>query len=407
MAYSNRPPRLLDRLGYELRRFRKLHAPLHWLRRKLWAGVVAGFWEAVRTMFADVPRFGPPGRIVSVYQWLRSGSPPLRGRIILHDQGQPVATEDSLLVRSGLQQHAEQPWPVFWSEHKDVQLVSPSLALVLPGKRLCAESVYHERRWRVDTAARYLRLPRAVRLDGSWTSIVSLWTPAQGPAFYGHWLLDALPRLAVLSEFPPETRIIVPAQLAPYQVETLKMLGVWERCRPTAEVHLEVERYFFSAPTSMVTCYNPYVVDFLRSAFLPHCDPNYTGPRKFFFLRSSKRRSVENNDEVAEFFRKRGWGVVRDMDLNFAQTVKLFSEADAICSTLGSNMCNLAFCQPGCTVMQFVLDGWMDGFVDWIAQTCQLNYHVQVVRCGGEYMKRIRIEPGEIEEFFQRSGVQF
>ena len=399
--------RLLDVLGYRMRRWPPLHRIGHWLRRTLWTALADGFWEFARNLFASSARLGPPANVFSAYQALRCGWPPVKGRIVLHDQGVPEVGPESLLATSGLGQHAEQPWPIFWSEHSHARLVTESLAHIVSGKKLCVESAYGDKRWRYDTASRFLRLPSPVHLAGNWTSIVSHWTPTNARSVYGHWLHDALPRLALLSEFPPDTRIIVPSELAPYQKETLELVGVWDRCRPTPERHLEVERYFFSAPTSMITCYNPYSVKFLRGAFLPARDPHYVGPRKFFFQRTVKRRAIENSDELGDFFRNQGWAVVRDMDLTFAQTVKLFSEAEAICSTLGSNMCNLMFCPPGCVVMQFVLDGWPDGFVDWIAQVAHLNYHSRMVPCGGKYMHQIRINIDLVKEFFAEAGISF
>lgn len=397
----------MDVLGYWLRRWPFIHTIGHWLRRTFWAVLVEAYWEFMRILFANSTRFGPPARVFSVYQALRCGWPRINGRIVLHDQGAPQVTDESLLARSRLNQHGEQPWPVFWSEHPHARLVTESLAYVTPAKELCLESVYNAQRWRTDTASRFLRLPAPTRLVGNWTSIVSLWVPTRGVPVYGHWLHDALPRLALLPEFPPDTRILVPPSLAPYQRETLELMDVWNRCRLTPERHLEVERYFFSAPTSMITCYNPYSVDFLRSTFLPKRDPQYSGPRKFFFHRTGKRRAICNGDELCDFFRRQGWAVVKDMDLTFAQTVKLFSEAEAICSTLGSNMCNLMFCQPGCVVVQFVLDGWQDGFVDWIAQVTKLKYHSKVLPSGGKYMHRIVIDTRAVEEFFATAGVAF
>jgi len=369
--------------------------------------MVEGFWEFARGLWANSRRVGPPAKVFSVYQALRCGWPKINGRIVLHDQGVPHVTSDSLLAKSGFDQHAEQPWPVFWSEHPSARLVTESLAYITADKELCLESVYNAKRWRTDSASRFLRLPPPIKLAGNWTSIVSLWVPNRGVPIYGHWLHDALPRLALLPEFPPDTQIIVPPNLAPYQRETLELLGVWQRCRPTPEQHLEVERYFFSAPTSMITCYNPYSINFMRGAFLPKRDPHYSGPRKFFFQRTGKRRSIENNDELGDFFRSQGWAVVKDMDLTFAQTVKLFSEAEAICSSLGSNMCNLMFCPPGCVVMQLVLDGWPDGFVDWIAQVAKLKYRFKVVPCGGKYMHRIVIDIESVRRFFAEANVSF
>jgi capsular polysaccharide biosynthesis protein len=373
----------------------------------LWVAMKDGFWEFARVLFSNSTRFGPPGYTFSVYQTLRCGWPKLNGRIVLYDQGVPQVTGDSLLVTTGLEQHLEQPWPIVWSEHTNARLITESLALLMPDKRLCVESAYNEKHWRADTASRFLRLSPPTKLDGNWTSIISKWVPNRGFPIYGHWLHDALPRLALLPEFPSDTKIIVPADLKPYQKESLELMGVWDRCRPTRERHLEIEHYFFSSPVSMIDCYNPYAVHVTRKALLPKADANYSGSKKFFFNRTGKSRAIENNAEICDFFRSQGWAVVNDMDLTFAQTIKLFSEADAICSFVGSNMSNVIFCKPGCLVMHLVPDFWPDGWVDWIAQVVELNYHAVMIPCGGPFMPKIVIDLELIKKFFASEGVPF
>lgn len=407
MGEGIRPPSAIDNFAYHLRDWPFVHRIGRWFRKRLWGSLAEGFWEFARHFFAKNPRFGPPLKTFSIYQALRYGWPRFNGRILLHDQGVPKMSSDSLLVQSGLEQHLEQPWPIFWSEHRNASLVSESLALLLPDKTLCIESAYNQQRWRSDPASRFLRLPAPTRLAGNWTSIVSRWVPNRGFPVYGHWLHDALPRLALLQELPSDTRIIVPPDLKPYHKESLQLLGVWDRCRPSPEAHLEVERYFFTSPVSMIDCYNPYAVHFTRTALLPKADPNYSGPRKFYMQRTSKRRSIHNAEQVAEFFRRKGWAVVRDVDLTFAQTIKLFSDAEAICSQQGSNMSNVLFCRPGCVVMHLVPDVNLDGWIDWIAEACQLNYHFSIVRCGSPDATRILLDPKQIEEFFASSGVAF
>jgi hypothetical protein len=406
-GHSLRPPTRLDKLAFRLRRWPFLHRIGRWFRAVLWNAVREGFWEFARALCADCRNFGPPGRTFSLYQYLRTGWPRTNGRILLHDQGSPRVDGSMIIIQSGMQQHALQPWPIFWAEARGACLVTESLALIDENKALCIESAYSERCWRHDPASRFFRWPPPVQLTGNWTSIVSNWTPTVGVPIYGHWIHDALPRLALLPEFPPDTRIIVPPKLAPYQIESLKLLGLWERCRPTAEFHLRVERYFFSSPVSMIDCYNPYAVRFLRDAFLPKADPAYSGPRKFFFQRTGKRRSVANMEEICEFFRGKGWGVVKDVELGFAETIKLFSEADALCSNMGSGLSNVVFCKPGCTVMQLVPDIYLDGWVDWIAQVNQLNYHARIIPCGGPLTDTVEIPTELIQEFFHSRGVAF
>lgn len=377
------------------------------IKRRFLTALVDASWEFARILFSGSSRLGPPIGVFSLYPILRCGFPKINSRIVLHDQGVPRVTEESLLVESRLEQHLDQPWPIFWSEHSNARLVSTSLAL-LADKKLCTESVYRAMDWRDDPASRFFKLPPPVKLKGNWTSLLSKFVPIrERPPLYGHWLHDALPRLALLPEFPPDTGILIPPVLGPAQKESLKMMGLWDRCRPTREKHLEIEHYFFSSPTSMIDSYSPYSVRFIRQTFLPKRDPEYSGPRKFFLARTSKHRPLGNNAEVCEFFLQKGWAVVKDMDLSFAQTIKLFSEADALCSMLGSNMSNVMFCKPGCVTMQLVPDVWLDGWIDWVAQVTELDYHAAVLPCRATDPSKIIIKTEWIEEFFSRAGVSF
>src|SRR5581483_2452032 len=237
---------LVGTAAHRLRRFERIHRLLQWVRRCLWRGVTEGWLEFLRWTFARSDRFGPALSSFSVYQALRAGFPKTPGRIVLEDQGTPVVEPNSLLAIGGYMQHAEQPWPIVWSEHPRAHLMGESLAL-MQGKRVCLESVYGHKHFRFDPACRLIRPPPALSLEGCWTSLVSRWTPTTGHPNYTHWLLDALPRLALLAEFPSETRILVPATLYESQKESLAHLGVLDQCRLTRETHLEIDAIFSAA----------------------------------------------------------------------------------------------------------------------------------------------------------------
>jgi hypothetical protein len=405
MGQGIQPQRWVDRLAFGLRRFRAIHRVGRFFRKTLWQSLREGFWEFARFFFAD-SKFGPPRGVTSIYHMLRAKWPPLNGRIHLHDQGVPRVDGDSVMVQCGMFQYSGQPWPVFWSEHHEAHLVSESLAYLMPDKTLAVESVYREARWRWDPASRYLRLPPPTVLAGNWTSIVSYWVPNVGSPVYGHWFHDALPRLGFLPEFPPDTQIIVPADLKPFHRESLELWGVWDRCRPTREQHLVIENYFFSAPTALIDCYDPYGRQVVRDALLPQRDRTYRGPKKFYLHRTG-RRSLKNGEEICAFFRGKGWDVVIDVQLTIAQTLTLFSEAEAVCSLVGSNLTNILFCSPGCTVMNIVTDAHVDGWLDWVAQEGKLDYHARIFPVGGPLATEIRIKPEAIEAFFADSGVPF
>ena len=385
------------------RRFEPMHRFFRWLRRNFWQGLVEAWIEFLRLAFANSKRFGPPTTLVSVYQILRSGVPPMRGRIVLEDQGTPKVTPDSLMPISGYQQHLHQPWAIFWSHHPNASLVSSSLALA-DGKTLCLESVYQDRRARIDPAWRAFRRARPVHLSGNWTSLVSLWVQTDSRPNWTHWLLDALPRLAVLGEFPPDTRILVPASLFESQKQSLSLLGLLDRCRPTKETHLTVENYYFSSPTAMLECYNPYGIEFLRSSFLPKRDPKYTGPKKFFVTRTGSVRNPADLQTLNDFFSSIGWGLIQPADLTFAQQIKLFSEAEAVCGIVGSGLTNTVFCSPGCQVILLAQDFMPDSWLEWISQVIKAEFRFQI--CRTDHQQKIQPDIRVLRGILQSLGHQ-
>jgi capsular polysaccharide biosynthesis protein len=351
-------------------------------------------------------RNGPPFRFFSVYQALRCGYPKLAGRIVLEDQKWPVVKEHTPMAHGSTQQHIEQPWPVFWSRHRDASLVSSSLALVNDQKELCVESVYGFRAAATDSAGRYFRLPAPVVLDGNWTSIVSRWVPTHSNTVpnHCHWLLDALPRLALLNEFPPDTRIVVPGKLAAYQWESLALLGIpKDRIRSSPEIHLRIEDYYFSSPTTMVACYNPYAVRFLRENLLGQRDRGYCGPKRFF-VRRTKARDIGNGDEVERFFEQRGWAIIDPSQLTFGQEIQLFCEAEAVCGLGGSAFFNTIFSRPECAVFLIGHDYWVDGSLDWLFQTVGIKeYHWHVFPSNG--CRQFKVDIAILEQQLRSAGL--
>jgi hypothetical protein len=386
-----------------------MHRLLKWFRRKFGHAVIEGVLEFARWMWSGHQKFGPPNEVFSVYQALRTGDPKIKGRILLHDQGCPVVKSDSLLVTGGYRQHKEQPWPIFWSEHSEARLVTPSLAFLGEGKRICLESVYGYQRLRDDPAFRFFRLPAPQRLAGNWTSIVSRWVPIESKFMgmsmpnYTHWLLDALPRLALISELPDDVKIIVPADLHKNQKESLALLGLWDRCRSTRKTHLQIERYFFSSPTTMLQGYNPYGIDFLRREFLPKRDRSFAGPKRFFVRRVALSREPLNAAKLEKFFEDRGWTPIDVVKLTFAQQIQLFHEAESIAGMFGSAFTNSVFCRPGCDVIPIMPTQFgLDGFLDWIGQVAGFNFRPLVIE--NDYTYRFSIDLELLEKFLKSNA---
>jgi hypothetical protein len=363
---------MFSELRKRLRRLALLHGPLKAAKtkvRKAWVASVE-FIRKLPGLFS----LGLPNGFYSDLELLQANPPKLEGRVILLDQGNFEAAGDSLLVLCGRNQHQMQPWSFFWARHPAAELIGTSLALVDPAGRVCAESVYQQfgkHPFGLDDPAylypRLLSRPR--RLDGNWTSIVSRWIPTSHPAPYAHWLLELLPRLSLLKEFPADTGILAPPFRLGYQEESLSMLGVLDRCRWTSEKHLRIENYYFSAQPSMICCFSPYVVAWLRTTFLPIVEKDLRPtPRRFFVRRVGTLRNIVNEDEVLDFFRSIGWEIVDSARLSFADQIRYFSRAEAICSIHGSGFTNAVWGRPGIKLLELLPDSYMGSEVEWIAR---------------------------------------
>jgi capsular polysaccharide biosynthesis protein len=345
--------------------------------------------EILRRISPGVDRLGPPKGTFSAYEMLLRQE--VQGEILLERQDLAPIPEDGMRIAAGLNQNRHQPWPIFWTHHTCARLAGPTLVLMDGRKRACNEAMYGEHHRR-DPAYRSLWLPPPVELAGNWTSVVSLWTRWSN---YYHWFTDALPRLALLDRLPTDTRILLPANLQPFQLETLKLMGLMERCRPTPERHLAVENYFFSAPTAMTGCTNPYAVRFLRNRFLPFADTGYRGPEKIWLLRRGKSREVVNEREVAAFLSRRGWTAVNPESLSVGQQIQLFAGARAVCGVHGAGLTNILWSAPGCTIIELMADNYLNGCYESISACLDVRHRYVIFP--GDDRSRIRVEVDRLE----------
>lgn len=338
-------------------------------------------------------QLGSPKGIYSELDLLRSGQ--VEGFILLEKQNTIRAKPDSLRITARLGQEGYQPWPIFWTKHPRARLAGSTLVLMDEHKFAASEAMYGTHAVG-DPAYNAVWLPSAIYLPGNWTSVISLWCCRETSFNYYHWLMDGLPRLAALGSFPNDTHILIPHSFPAYGWDSLKALGLQDRLRETHEKHLVLENYYFSSPTAMTGCANPYATDFLRKSFLGLADKDYSGPERFYIRRKGKTRGIWEEDKLIEILLKRNWGVVDLEELTFAQQIKLFADAKAICGVHGAGFTNLVWCQPGCVVMEFFASNFLNGCYESIASCVGVDYRFRVFTADANF--HIQIEPMEFEK---------
>jgi len=361
---------------YQLRRWTWLYDFLRWFKRHL-----TRLWVEIFRFSGSGYQWGSAGGFYSGIDQVERGERP--GRLCLRGQVLPPLQKPSLIEAANMEQNGRQPWPVFWLTERQARLVGPSLALMNSNKELLIESVFGKEFCRRDPSFNYVRLTEPVYLPGCWTSLIHCWSEG-----YYHWIMDALPRLALLDEFPPDTGILVRGPLRPYQKESLKMLGLLDRVRVTSEQHLMVEEYWFTSPVGMTGCTNPHAVHWLRDRFLPQGVKAAT-PARFCIRRRGKTRGIRNQDELWDLLARLGWVVVDLEDLSFSEQITWFNHAECIIGEHGGGFTNVVWASPRVRLVELCADRFLNGCYEAIMNCIGGKHAFRIYPAGADDSFRV------------------
>jgi hypothetical protein len=323
--------------------------------------------------------FGPARGFYSGYDLVRCEK--AFGEILFDRQKCPLFPENSLVRRSGLGQDGHQPWPLFWMEIPQARLCGRSLVPWNPDGHLLAEATFSQKGDSTDPACNHLTLRSGALITGNATSIVSRWggdawgNHRYGGAGYWHWLFDSVSRLSLMDRFPEDTKVITPP-LTPWMRWFLERLGLENRIIETKATSLRVEHFYFSSPSSMTGCWNPYAVEFLRRSFLPHASPPSSSlTKRFYIIREGYTRGIANEQKVRDYFKSQGWALIAPEKLSIPDQIALFRDAEAVAGLHGSALTNLVWCSPRTTVIEFNPDNFMSGAFEWLSTLNKLSHH--------------------------------
>jgi capsular polysaccharide biosynthesis protein len=175
-----------------------------------------------------------------------------------------------------------------------------------------------------------------------------------GHYYYGHWMLDTLPRLALLRAGGLPWQKIVAPQATGFQRETLSLLGI-DPSIIISERDLHIEAQPLIVPSLPGLPGNPprWACDFLRDSFLPLAGARAAGDRKIYISRErAKTRHLVNEPELLRALEARGFERVLLEELPFLEQVKLLNEASVVISPHSTGLTNLVFSRPGTKVIE-------------------------------------------------------
>jgi capsular polysaccharide biosynthesis protein len=207
-------------------------------------------------------------------------------------------------------------------------------------------------------------------------NILSLWCEN-----YYHWLVDALPRLAVLRAVGlPELPIVTPARCTSFQDGSLRSLGVTDRRLPFSGSRMFFDTLVWPSGLDPIGFPSPRTAAWLRHAFLDDLAPS--SPQTRLYVRRSSR-TLGNEPEVSKVLDRFGLEVVQPETLPFAEQVRLFSQAELVVGCHGAGMANSVFARPGARILELFQPGYINLSIYRLARSAGMRYGYLVGRAAG------------------------
>lgn len=203
-----------------------------------------------------------------------------------------------------------------------------------------------------------------------------------GANVYYHWMLDILPRLALISTMIPLDSVdyfITEFAQLPFQKETVDKAGIplhkIMASNDNWNFHIKAEILFVPSLAGPLDQPDIFQVDFLRTLY-KDCISTQPAFRKIYISRKKTgRRQIVNEDELITCLSKHNFEIIYCEEMKVAEQVTLFSEANLIICSHGSALTNLVFCKPGTRVLDIFNTSHINSCFWLISRIVSLDYH--------------------------------
>ena len=306
--------------------------------------------------------------------------------------GRTVSDEDDLLA--GRWRHVD--WPAWRVSLPGGRVVGSEPLILTEDRRALRQSAFDDSHLSAHPAMDG-RLPIARHVPGELLVLTGPWS-------YGwyHWLLDLLPRAALLPlAADSEADVLVPADLTPAQDECLTAVGVPpERRRPYRGGHLQAEELVF--PSFVGPTGNParWALRWLRERLAPAAR---RGRRRLYISRTdAPERRVANERELVELLDERGFETLTLEGLPLGEQLRPFAEAEVILGPHGAGLANL--CAAGtATLIELHRAGQVRPCYFAQANAQGLDYWYLLCESASQ---DLRVDLGRLERTLDAAGVR-
>lgn len=262
-------------------------------------------------------------------------------------------------------------------------------------------------------------LPASENVDSALCSLVDF----RGlHALYYHWFLDCLPRIFAAEHHLETTGqpccFLVPAQLAPWQEESLHRLGYGSSdriLRHSPQRHANIRTPCLIAASSHrhqhatrapFDALSPATIRQLRSRL---CSPIDEGnhpdlPRKIFITRNrASSRRLLNTEAISSHLQARGFSSIDLEGLSLSEQIALFQHASHIVAVHGAGLTNLLYAREASVLEIFSLQHGVRPDYFQIACINLLNYfHYACPSVNAS--NDIHLDPSVLDQFLEATS---
>ncbi|MEF3307197.1 glycosyltransferase family 61 protein [Paenibacillus sp. GYB003] len=224
--------------------------------------------------------------------------------------------------------------------------------IVTPDNKLIGD---YSLEWKVHPTKRTVwkldRLPPLYRSE-SPVAVLAL----KDSNIYYHWMMDVLPTLHLLKRLgiKPHLFVINGKAAAPYQIETMEMLGVSRKRIVQSHPGLHIESPLLVVPRCVGKFRSRWSIDFLRRELMTACGivPAAGKDRIYISREKAPKRKLLNEDDVMRVLARRGFRKVHLEGMPVSDQIRLFASAEAVAGPHGAGLTNTVFCNPGTRVIE-------------------------------------------------------
>ncbi|MCL2931175.1 MAG: glycosyltransferase family 61 protein [Trichodesmium sp. MAG_R03] len=186
------------------------------------------------------------------------------------------------------------------------------------------------------------------KLLGTYVSLLSDYS-----LNYAHWLMDGLPKLALLESLKQELKFIIPKNSPSYIIDSLKLLGIKEQqLIKIQHPCLVVEKLILihGAQKNGRVC-KKYILK-IRNKLLQAINDNNKPDKLIYISRSNYTRKIINESEILPIIKKYNFEILRCEELSFREQINIFSQAQVLLGPHGAGIYNQIFCNRGAIIIE-------------------------------------------------------